>query len=302
MASPLKTGYNPFDAIFDTFRGVIDIVTMQPPDSTVKIDTVTPIKPIIKPSMEPTSAVKTEIYSTPSRRIKFRDVKEDDIKQTPRRGSVNENSMKPTLSDQSTIVKSSILKVRSLNGSDFWEEFSVTLNKNSEIIVVSKNGNTPTKYVISPSCSAFETNLSENSFEVVTPKQILHLATTSKDITSSWIESIREIITKSPLDKKDILLRAALHKSKDDVFYEVEFRENRPLGIVLERSGEWAVVKKATIDGSGVRVGSVLTSINGDSVIVNSYQSTISRLRNWTPPLRLGNPPNHTDPTELTLT
>jgi PH domain len=59
------------------------------------------------------------------------------------------------------------------------------------------------------------------------------------------------------------------------------------LGVVLERAGDWAVVKLADFKDTGVRIGSVLTSVNGELVMFDSYQQTIERLTNWQPPLRL---------------
>lgn len=61
------------------------------------------------------------------------------------------------------------------------------------------------------------------------------------------------------------------------------------MGVVFERSGEWAIIKTSTNQAeSGLRVGSVLSSVNRYSVILESYQDTIDRLKGWTPPLVLG--------------
>ena len=49
-------------------------------------------------------------------------------------------------------------------------------------------------------------------------------------------------------------------------FYEVVFEEKKPLGLVLERSSEWAIVKLANTDETGVTVGSVLYTVNGQTV------------------------------------
>ena len=57
---------------------------------------------------------------------------------------------------------------------------------------------------------------------------------------------------------------------------------------MFERSGEWAIIKTSTNQAeSGLRVGSVLSSVNKHSVILESYQDTIDRLKGWTPPLVL---------------
>ena len=48
------------------------------------------------------------------------------------------------------------------------------------------------------------------------------------------------------------------------------------------------MVKLATSKDSGVLIGSILTSINGESVVLQSYLTTITKLKNWKPPLTLG--------------
>lgn len=74
------------------------------------------------------------------------------------------------------------------------------------------------------------------------------LAGTSKDDTTGWINAIRQCISSCRLDPTDALCVAALER-EDDV-YEVEFKEKRPLGIVLERAGDWALVKVRRTEGS----------------------------------------------------
>ena len=87
--------------------------------------------------------------------------------------------------------------------------------------------------------------------------------------------------------EEDTLHRDALLLIPKDIFYEVSFKENKAIGVVLERSGEWAITKLADYKETGVRIGSALTFVNGENVIFDSYQQTIERFRNWTPPLKL---------------
>ena len=190
---------------------------------------------------------------------------------------------------ENVIIKKSLLSLRPSNGGQVWDERIVTITEQFQILIYTTEGHSqPDIHKIDPSCSVFQTNLAENAFEIVTPKKILHLRSPSREETISWITTVKDVITRSRIHKDNIVLRASLIKSKADIFYEVEFRESKPLGVVLERSGEWAVVKVATAKETGVMIGSILTQVNGDSVVLESYQSTIDRLKNWKPPLKLG--------------
>jgi hypothetical protein len=77
-------------------------------------------------------------------------------------------------------------------------------------------------------------------------------------------------------------------KKQKGIFYDVVFETKKPLGLVLERSGDWALVKLANQDTTHVSIGSALTSVNGNDVILSPYQDTIKRLTAWQPPLKLG--------------
>jgi hypothetical protein len=65
-----------------------------------------------------------------------------------------------------------------------------------------------------------------------------------------WIHAIRtwSIAHRQPeIDDPLLQAEAALVRMEADVFYEFSFHEtNKPLGVVLERSGEWAIVRLST--------------------------------------------------------
>ena len=74
----------------------------------------------------------------------------------------------------------------------------------------------------------------------------------------------------------------------DDEFYTVTFEGKQPLGVVFERSGDWAIIKSSTnTHETGILVGSVLSKINARSYILDNYQNAIDRLKGWEPPLSL---------------
>ena len=90
------------------------------------------------------------------------------------------------------------------------------------------------------------------------------------------------------LDTKDALFQQSILKIDNDEFYTVTFTEKKPLGVVFERSGDWAIIKSSVNQQeSGILVGSVLSAIDHHSVVLDSYQDTIDRVRGWRPPLSL---------------
>jgi hypothetical protein len=183
------------------------------------------------------------------------------------------------------------LRMRPLKGGEIWDEYYFVLTA-SEILVMEKNNEGQMEvidlYEIHPNCSVFETNLGHYAFELVTSKKVLHVMSDSRESTSAWIHAIRASIANSQPEADDPLLASAIAKMEEDVFYDVSFHEDKPLGVVLERSGEWAIVKLSNVRETGVSIGSALTSINGESCVLKSYGQTIEKLKNWKPPLHLG--------------
>lgn len=183
------------------------------------------------------------------------------------------------------------LRLRPAKGGDIWDEYYFVLTMN-ELLVMEKNQEGQMEVMdvhdIHPSCSVFETNLGLYAFELVTSKRVLHLMSDSREGTAAWIHAIRASIANSQPENNDPLLQAALAKLEEDVFYDVSFVEDKPLGVVLERSGEWAVVKLSNARDTGVTIGSALTTINGESCVLKTYSQTIDLLKNWKPPLTLG--------------
>lgn len=140
-------------------------------------------------------------------------------------------------------------------------------------------------FPLSPSCSVFETNLRPNAFELVTPQGALHVAANDQESTKRWIAQFRHVIGNSKVSRNDPLLCGALNKEMSQ--YDVNFTTKKPLGIVLERSREWALVKLANSEVSDVSEGSALAKINGKSVLLTEYNKTIKMLAGWQPPLQL---------------
>ena len=169
---------------------------------------------------------------------------------------------------------------------DSWDDCYIVLTPSKLYQYDDESSVEPTSvYNINTSCSVFETNLRRYAFQFVTADRVLHACTTSTYETAEWVRLIRDAILNSVMDDTDPLLLAAL--KREDQFYEVTFREHKPLGIVLERAGEWAVVRVSNAEETGVLRGSALHAINSRSVVLNTYMDTIRELSGWKPPLTL---------------
>jgi PH domain len=211
----------------------------------------------------------------------------------------------PASSSEASCILSGALAIRPVKGGDDWPFYSVYLHDSELIIIDNENtasdgvsttdgiGSDGSKNIhgsfkITPNCSVFETNLGAYTFELVTSKRVLHMKAGNSQTMMNWITHLRDAIQKSILDTNDPLFQAAMLLIDDDEFYDVTFTEKKPLGVVFERAGEWAIVKSSTVPENGIVVGSVLSSVNMNSVVLGGYQYTIELLKNWQPPLRLG--------------
>ena len=190
-------------------------------------------------------------------------------------------------------IKQGLLRMRPPKGGDVWPQHHFFINEHAMIVVDSEpedatNARIMGEYSISPNCSVFETNLGTSTFELVTAKKVLHVQAPTPTELVEWVEAVREAIARSFLDTTDPLFQQSMICIDDDVFYTVHFTEKRPLGVVFERSGDWAIIKSSSnADETGILVGSVLSKIDNDSYILDNYQNTIDRLKGWTPPLSL---------------
>ena len=196
-----------------------------------------------------------------------------------------ENTKVDDISKES--LHSGFLSVRPKSGNVEWEDRFFMLTETELYQFEDDSSMAPEHvYVLSPNCSVFETKLQEHSFEFVTNSKVLHTQGENAEVTAGWIKKLREAINNSKAIENDPLLEAA--KKQKAIFYDVIFETKKPLGLVLERSGDWALVKLANQDTTHVSIGSALTTVNGDEVILSDYTETIQRLTAWQPPLRLG--------------
>lgn len=177
-----------------------------------------------------------------------------------------------------------------LESSDPWNPIIVHLT-DKDLVIFSASSGTTQKIEeiinIYGTCTCSITNFKPFSFQISTSKKILHFNCSSDNERQEYVNNIKKIIAKNIIDLEQNLFRAALEKVSHDEFYSVTFEELKPLGIALEKCGEWASVKSSNYKENGIHKGSILTGINGDSVILEKYTSIMPRLKDWAPPFTL---------------
>ena len=140
-------------------------------------------------------------------------------------------------------------------------------------------------YILSTSCTVFETTLSKFSFQLVTAEKVFHATSNSKKETQKWVQLLRSCIRACKLDTWDPLCRKALEVEEE--YYDIEFKEKKPLGIVLEKASEWPLVKLAHGKDDRIQKGSALSYINDESYMLQEYSAVTQKLATWKPPLKL---------------
>ena len=161
------------------------------------------------------------------------------------------------------VVLSNQLRMRGPDGGENWPEVKVELIVASDgrYVVMSTSGAEIDRIQLEVTSCVFETTLGANTFEIVTTSKIVHFSTPAVDVTTTWIKYLRDSISKCDPYPSDPIFKEALTRQQGDT-YDVSFLDHKPLGIVLERSGEWALVKVTKSD-AGVQVGSALACIDG---------------------------------------
>ena len=183
------------------------------------------------------------------------------------------------------------LMVRGANGQ--WVESTVAVTE-TEVVIRPMDpalGAGDVYYITKDTGVKMLPTRNNNVFELTTAKGVFQIACASMQEAEQWCNTIHGLVpTPLILDTSDVLYRAALAKIQDDVFYEVQYTEAKPLGLVMQKVEEWALAmdfKGYDAKVTGVIPGSALTSVNDDLVMFEDYFSTIARLKDWKPPLKL---------------
>jgi hypothetical protein len=204
----------------------------------------------------------------------------DRISRLPKADDVNDKD----IDFQGNLVK------RAVVSGENWKMRYFELRGSSLVYFKDKYSNTSEKgrFTLTADSCVYETNLKPFAFELVTPDKVLHVSASSKKDKSEWINHLRQAI-QNGIDSfvPDEMTQLGIQRSNHDQFYDVVFNMKRPIGVTLEQHGEWAVVKLVTNAQEQVEIGSVLTKVNGQNVMLDSYHTTVGRIRGWTPPMTL---------------
>lgn len=186
-------------------------------------------------------------------------------------------------------------------GQSEWRECSAVLTKTSLILQEVEPGGAvmegrgvnfdPSKCItildFSPDSSCIETSESLCSFQVSNRGKLLRLRESSSHEMRTWIKLISRCVAQASPRMRDTILSSAVRLIKKDVFYSATFNVAGPLGFDMEpREEGWVVVSRAQPD-SGVHKGSVLTSIGGKNLLMQSPADVLSQFVDWKPPLTL---------------
>ena len=145
-----------------------------------------------------------------------------------------------------------------------------------------------TEIKISSACGVCEANR-DDTFVIVSPDSVVKLQAKNKQEKEQWIFVIREVIYDLHVDVSDPMLVGSDELFNNPVYVDLNFESKAPLGIGLERIGEWPVVEKIDANkmGSEVVQGDILYAVDGSEVLLEEYDTTISKLLTWQPPLQL---------------
>ena len=145
---------------------------------------------------------------------------------------------------------------------------------------------TPRRYALSPNSMLYETNLDGRwSFELVLFSDVLHLSTKTKVEQDEWMSMLKDLIPKSNYDCTDILQLTALERDVDVV--TVSFDSLASPGVCLQERGNWAVATIVSEQLTTVSPGSVLSSIDGNNVILDGFDNAAKCLCLCNAPLQV---------------
>ena len=114
----------------------------------------------------------------------------------------------------------------------------------------------------------------------------IHLNASSEAERGEWIYTLQKLIPRSSYDKTDPLQYASLEK--DTETFDTEFHSESSPGILLERRGNWAMAALVSESLSRkVCQGSVLSHIGGEPAMMMGFDSVVTALSYWKPPLKL---------------
>lgn len=187
------------------------------------------------------------------------------------------------------VIYSGNVRMRPKTGGDIstWTQCQLRLMLPS-IEIRSMDGKLIVKDKLTPSSSAYETALGDYTFQLVSTRLISQISVSNASERTIWLALLREAIRESISDSSDSLFQQAVLRVDFDEIYHLDVPSVRPLGLVFERVGEWAVVQSSKLeDSTSVSEGSILCAVDNQPVLFEAYRDSVSLLRKARPPMRL---------------
>jgi hypothetical protein len=126
---------------------------------------------------------------------------------------------------------------------------------------------------------------SQFGFLLVTPDHVIRLNAETEASKEEWMTYIQATIHRLEADPNDSLVVTSTELGKEDAYAILKFDTKAPLGIALERIGDWAIIQMS--DQGRLQNGDILHSVNGELTLLEEYDLTMSKFDDWNPPLEI---------------
>lgn len=166
------------------------------------------------------------------------------------------------------------LRLRDESGGDesTWKpiEAFVVTEKDGTFAVVKSGSSELQRVQLEATTNVFETVLGESTFEIVTSTDILHFSAASKQESVAWVKYVRSIVCTIDSHSVGAIYKECNKRNVANVVYDVIIQDDQPLGVVLERCSEWALVKDVVRQDRGIQVGSAIIAIDGKNYVTTT--------------------------------
>ena len=153
-----------------------------------------------------------------------------------------------------------------------WDIVSLKLETEGDgrFAVVSQGDNVVDRIPLSITSFIMETNVAPLSFAIVADGRIEYFQAPKDLVVVVWLEHFRKFVRECSPYPFDPFYREALLRQVGES-YDVKFLVKQRLGVVFDRSQDWAYIKVAEIPELGIEVGSVLAAINGSLPFLHCF-------------------------------
>ena len=184
-------------------------------------------------------------------------------------------------------IKRGYLVKRAVHSGDNWKpRYFVLTGKDLQYFEAEHSPSPKGTFQLSPDCTVHLTRR-QFTFKLVTPAKVLDVRASSQADMDSWIASLRAGIQATGVSAgMDPIAARAM--TIGDAMYDIVYNKKCRIGLQTQKRGNWAVVNRLMPGAPNeVQVGDVITRVNGQSVVLATYEETLGRIKGWQPPLKL---------------